>query len=309
MANASGDSGNSKQAPILIIGGTGFVGRNLVSALAGRPLRLVVRNPGRHAGLAGEHVEIVVGDITDRESLLRAATGCSAAINLVAIIKEDGAATFDGIIRQGTVNAVEAAKQVGVPRFIQMSAMGAMDNPAFPYMQTKFQAEEAVKGSGLAWTIFRPSVIFGPGDEFINTLAKLVKLAPVIPVVGTGKSKFQPVSVKEVAECFVRALDDSKTVGQTYDLGGPDTLEYSQLLDVIAAKLGKKKLKVNVPIALMRPIVKLSKPLPAALRPPVTEEQLKMLSLDNCSANSATSRLIGRAPLRLQDGIDYIVSG
>ena len=104
----------------------------------------------------------------------------------------------------------------------------------------------------------------------------------------------------------MKALDDPATVGQTYELGGPDVLTYEQLLDVIAAKLGKAKRKVHVPVGLMKPLVKLTKPLPKALRPPVTEEQLKMLAIDNCTDDSATARLIGRAPTRLADGIDYI---
>ena len=137
-------------------------------------------------------------------------------------------------------------------------------------------------------------------------LANLVRKAPVLPVVGDGKSKFQPVSVKEVARSFARALDEPKTAGQIFELGGPEILTYEELLDTIAAKLGKKPRKAHVPVGLMKPIVKLSKPLPKVLRPPVTEEQLRMLSLDNCSNDSATSRLIGRPPLRLRDGIDYI---
>jgi NADH dehydrogenase len=179
-------------------------------------------------------------------------------------------------------------------------------DPAFPYFEAKWQAEEAVKGSGIPWTIFRPSVVFGPGDGFVNVLADLVRKAPIIPVVGSGQSKFQPVSVTEVAEAFVAALDDPSTAGEIYELGGPDVLTYEQLLDLIAAKLGKRRRKVHVPVGLMMPIVKLAKPLPKSLRPPVTEEQLKMLAVDNCTDESATARLIGRTPMRPADGIDYI---
>jgi uncharacterized protein YbjT (DUF2867 family) len=187
-----------------------------------------------------------------------------------------------------------------------MSALGVRHDPAFPYFEAKWQAEQAVKAAGIPWTIFRPSVIFGHGDGFINTLADLIRKAPIIPVVGSGQTKFQPVFVKEVAECFVKALDDPATAGQTYELGGPDIQTYEQLLDTIATKLGKQNRKVHVPVGLMKPVVKLAKPLPKSLRPPVTEEQLKMLAIDNCTDDSATERLIGRAPTRLVDGIDYI---
>lgn len=146
-----------------------------------------------------------------------------------------------------------------------------------------------------------------PVTDSVNALADLVRKAPVIPVVGTGKSKFQPVSVKEVAISFARAISEPETAGQIYELGGPEILTYEELLDTIAQKLGKKKAKAHVPVGLMKPVVKFTKRLPKALRIPVTEEQLRMLSLDNCSYESATSRLIGRQPLRLRDGIDYIV--
>lgn len=292
---------------VYLIGGTGFVGGNLRAALGDRPVRLAVRDPRKYADLARPNLDIVQADISDPASIRSTMDGCEAVINLVAIIKESGKATFDGVIRQGTEHLVREAERSGVRRFLQMSAMGAMDDPRYPYLHAKWKAEQVVRAAELEWTIFRPSVNFGPGDEFINTLAKLIKTAPIIPVVGSGKSKFQPVSVREVAESFVTALDEPKTIGQIYELGGPDILEYEQMIDIIAARLGKKKPKAHVPVGLMKPVVALTKPLPSALRPPVTAEQLKMLSLDNCTDNSATSKLIGRPPMHLKDGIDYIV--
>ena len=294
---------------VLVTGATGFVGGNIREALAGRPLRLLVRDARAAGKLVSRDVEIVQGDVTRADSLKGVMEGCDAVVHLVAIIEESGGRTFDEVIRQGTENAVAEAKRAGVRRFVHMSAMGAQDNEAFPYMRAKWQAEQAVKGSGMAWTIFRPSVIFGPGDGFINVLAKLVKnpLIPVIPVVGEGTSTFQPVSVSEVATAFRRALDDPKTVGETYELGGPEILSYETLLDIIAQKLGKtRKPKVHVPLGMMKLVVAGSAPLPKALRPPVTKEQLRMLALDNASANSATPKLIGGPPLSLRDGIDYI---
>jgi NADH dehydrogenase len=293
---------------IFISGGTGFVGTNLQAALAGRPLRLLVRDRTQAPPTDSGDVEVVEGNVTRPDTLRDALDGCEAVINLAAIIEEKGEATFDAVIRQGTVNLVEAAKRAGVKRFVLMSALGARHDPAFPYFEAKWQAEQAVMASGIPWTIFRPSVIFGPGDGFINTLANLVRKAPIIPVVGSGQTKFQPVSVADVAASFVKAIDDPATVGKTFELGGPDILTYEQLLDVIAAKLGKQRRKVHVPVGLMFPIVKLAKSLPKALRPPVTEEQLKMLAIDNCTDHSATPELIGRTPTRLADGIDYIRS-
>lgn len=291
---------------ILITGASGFVGSNIRRELAGRPLRLLVRNANEVPGSFGDDVEVVEGDLTNPASLTGKFDGCEAVIHLVAIISEGGGQTFDGVIRQGTVNAVNEAQRAGVSRFLDMSALGTRNDKAFPYFEAKYQAEQAVKESGIPWTIFRPSVIFGPGDEFINTLANLVKKAPILPVVGDGKSKFQPVHVTEVATAFRVALDDPSTAYHTYDLGGPDILTYEGMMDTIATQLGKSPSKIHVPIGLMKTVVSLSSPLPSALKPPVTMEQLRMLAVDNCSAESATATLIGREPMRLADGIGYI---
>lgn len=290
---------------IFITGGTGFVGLNIRAALGARPLRLLVR-PGSSQLPVNFGVEIVPGDVTKPASLTGLMNDCDTVIHLVAIINEQGGNTFDGVIRQGAVNVVEEAQRAGVERFILMSALGAHHNPEFPYFEAKFQAEEAVKQSELAFTIFRPSVIFGPGDAFVNTLADLVRKAPVLPVVGDGLSRFQPVHVSDVASVFARAVEDAGTRGQTYDLGGPEILTYEQLLDVIAARLGKNPKKVHIPLGLMKTMVSISNRLPESLRPPVTSEQLKMLSIDNSTQYSATAELIGRQPISLQDGIDYI---
>jgi NADH dehydrogenase len=291
---------------IFITGGTGFVGSEIRAALGDRPIRLLVRDDTQASQLKSANVELVQGDVTDAESIRGAMNGCDTVIHLVAIIEEQRGATFDKVIRQGTVNAVEDAKRAGVKRFIDMSAIGAQDDARYPYLKAKWDGEQVVRASGFDWTIFRPSVIFGPRDGFINVLADLVRKAPIIPVVGNGGSKFQPVAVGDVAASFVKALDDPGAIGKTYELGGPEILTYEAMLDAIASQLGKKKPKVHVPVGLMKLVVAMSSPLPKVLRPPVTAEQLRMLALDNCTNNSATPGLIGRGPTRLADGIGYI---
>lgn len=289
---------------ILITGSTGFVGTELRAHLSDQQLRLLVRDAEAppDAGTA----QIVTGDILQPDTLGPAMDGVDTVIHLVAIIEESNGLTFDRVIRQGTENVVTAAKTAGVKRFIHMSAMGAQGNPAFPYLNAKWGAEEAVRGSGMDWTILRPSVIFGTNDGFINVLADLVRKAPVIPVVGSGQSKFQPVAVGDVADSFRRAVTDSGTVGKTYELGGAEIYTYEQMLDVIAVELGASKRKIHVPVGLMKLVVAMSSPLPKALKPPVTSEQLKMLALDNCTDSPATEELIGRKPVALRDGIGYI---
>ncbi len=291
-------------ARILITGGTGFVGSEIRKALADRELRLLVRDPSsvRDAGAA----ELVRGDVLDPASLEPAMAGVDAVIHLVAIIEESGDKTFDLVIRQGSENVVTAARNAGVRRLVHMSALGAQPNPAYPYLNAKWGAEQAVRQSGLDWTIIRPSVIFGPRDGFVNVLAGLIRRAPIIPVVGSGESKFQPVAVGEVAAVYRAVLDDPTAIGQTYELGGGETYSYEEMLDVIAAQLGKRKPKLHLPVGLMRTVVAVSSPLPKSLRPPVTKEQLNMLALDNCTDQSATAALIGRQPIALRDGLEYL---
>jgi uncharacterized protein YbjT (DUF2867 family) len=291
---------------IFLTGGTGFVGSALQTALGNRPVRMMVRDGSEAAKTVDGSVELVEGDVTDRESLRGAIDGCQTVIHLVAIIEEEGDQTFDRVIRQGTENVVDEALQAGVSHFIDMSALGTSNRPQYPYFYAKWQGEEAVRDSGLSWTIFRPSIIFGPGDGFINQLASLVRKAPVLPIVGDGSSKFQPVHVTEVAEAFRRVVDDPSTQGMIHELGGPDILTYEGIVDVIRDRLDTKRPKVHMPVPLMHLAVSLASPLPKFLRPPVTRAQLQMLEVDNCTSDSATPRLIGRDQIRVHDGIDYI---
>jgi len=293
---------------LFITGGTGFVGQNVVRALGNRPMRLLVRDRANHQDNYGQHVELVEGDVTNPESLRSAIDGCSGVLHLVAIIEPKTGESFDGNIRKGTENVLNEAHAAGVRRFFQMSAIGAQDNPDFPYHQAKWRAEQAVKASGLDWTIFRPSVVYGPGDGFISVLAGVIRSFPVIPVVGDGQSRFQPIQVGDVAEAIASAIDDPSTTGKTLDLVGPEILTYEEMLDTIATGIGKHKRKLHLPVRLMNLVVSASKPLPKSIRPPVTSEQLKMLALDNTSDHRATTALLGRAPVRLADNLEYLVN-
>ena len=305
---AAGTPLSPGQGRIFLTGGTGFVGSNLRAALGDRPIRLLVRDPEKHEHLRRPNIELVAGDVTRPETLQGALDGCQYVIHLVGIIEETGSGSFDAIIRQGTVNVLAEAERAGIAHFIQMSALGARDDPAFPYMRAKARAEAAVRASPLPWTIFRPSVIFGPGDGFINPLALLVRF-PITPVVGDGKSRFMPAAVGEIAEVFAGAVGTPKTFGQTYELGGAKIYTFEQMLDAIGNELDRHHPRVRVPVPLISLVVRLSKPLPRALRPPVTDEQLKMLKTDNTTDHSATGELLGRPPTALEDGLGYLKKG
>lgn len=309
--SASNADDAGQRRTILLIGGTGFVGDRMRHVLReqGNNVRLLTRS-GDDSQLRGEGFETTQGNVTDPDSLVRAMQGVDVVINLVAVIKEKGDATFERVNYQGSVNMVDAARQVGVRRLIQMSALGAGNLPEHPYHYTKWRAENYVRDSGLDWTIFRPSIVFGPGehDQFVSQLADIVKQAPVIPVVGDGKSRFQPVHLDDVSEAFARAVGDAGTIGQTFDLGGAEVLTYEEILDECAAALGKHKRKVHVPTALMMPVAALMGLLPF-IDPPVTTDQLRMLKLDNTTEDNATARLIGRDPLPFRGNIGFVTGG
>jgi uncharacterized protein YbjT (DUF2867 family) len=307
--SASESGGTTAQESVLLIGGTGYVGDRMRYVLrdAGYSVRLLSRSSDeRHVS---EGFGVARGDVTNRESLVAAMQGVSAVINLVAIIKEKGDVTFENINYKGSVNVVDAARQAGVKRLIQMSALGAGDLPSYSYFHTKWRAENYVKDSGLDWTIFRPSIVFGPGDkeQFVGQMADLVKQAPVIPVVGDGKSRFQPIHLDDVSHSFARALSGSDTIGQTLEIAGPEVLTYEEIIDECAAVLGKKKRKVHVPVPLMMPAAAMMGVIPF-IEAPVTTEQLKMLKIDNTTGNNATPRLVGRDPIPFRGNIGYIAS-
>jgi uncharacterized protein YbjT (DUF2867 family) len=207
--------------------------------------------------------------------------GCDAVIHLVGIIREHRAtnATFERVHVEGTRNVLEAAKAAGVPRYLHMSALGTRPGAASRYHRTKWAAEEAVRGSSLGWTIFRPSIIYGRGDGFITLLASMVRRLPTVPVIGSGRQRLQPIAVEGVAEGFAGALERPATIKQTYEVGGPDAVTMLDLLDLIGRALGRRRVrKIHVPLGVMTPMAKLLHSLPGF---PVTPDQLLMLGEDS----------------------------
>lgn len=306
------DTASQPGTSVLLIGGTGYVGNVLRRHLrdAGHQVTLMVRPSSSAQRYEQDGFATVQGDVTDPNSLVRAMERVKpdAVINLVAIIKEKGDATFEEMNYRGTVHVVDAMRESGLNRILQMSALGAGNVPAFPYHYTKWKAENYVKDSGMSWTIFRPSIVFGPGEhaQFVTQLADVVKMAPVVPVVGDGMSRFQPVHLDDVAASYERALRDaSLTSGKTYELAGAEVVTYEDILDECARTLGKNKKKVHVPLWLMKPAAAMMGVIPF-IDAPVTTEQLKMLKLDNTTEQNAVPTLTGRPPTPFKGNIDYI---
>lgn len=289
---------------ILVTGGSGFIGLRLVSRLAdaGHKVRVLAR--GLRGADLPDGVETAQGNVLSGHGLSEAMNGVEKIVHLVAIIRESGEQTFEGIIWRGTERMVEAAKVAGVKKFVYVSAIGARDDLTYPYLHAKWQAERAVSLSGMKHTILRPSVVFGVGDEFINALAGLVRYNPIVPVVGDGKAKFQPIWVEDLVTCIVASLDEGVHDGQTLEVGGPEHLTYDAMLDTVKDALGRSRVKAHVPLAVMRPVAQVMEWV--LTKPPVTREQLKMLALDNITDTDSVMRKFGVEPRRLAETLDYI---
>lgn len=277
---------------IFVTGGTGFVGRSIVRRLLsrGERLRLLYRSERRRF-VQDEKVEWILGEIGSQESLLRGMIGADAVIHLVGILVEPGGQTFETLHVEGTRNVVEAMTQVGVRRLLHMSALGTRPNAASRYHQTKWQAEALVHAARLDATVFRPSLIFGPEDRAINLLAKIVSYAPVVPVLGSGENRFQPVWVEDVAESFVRSLNNPVSYGKRYALCGPRVYTFNEMIDLILRIKGISRPKVHLPIwALKVPAGLAERLLP---RPPLTRDQLTLLQEDNICADNDAGKELG----------------
>ncbi|MFQ5943960.1 MAG: complex I NDUFA9 subunit family protein [Anaerolineales bacterium] len=281
---------------ILVTGGGGYVGSHIVRRLAenGEPVRALIRDQqraDREGRLSGLPIEIVLGDVTNPESLPPALDGVESVIHTVAIAIEKGRKTYEEVNYLGTVNVVNAAKASGVRRFVNLSQLGADSSLPYRFLASKGRAQEAVAGSELNWTAFRPSVIWGPEDEFANTFAKLVPFSPVIyPVVGNESSIFEPVWVEDVVTCIVRSLSEPATIYREYELGGPEILILEEIERRTLAAVGSKRSLVRFPMPLLRLIVTFMEALLPA--PPVTRSLLELLAVSNVTQDNALSHFV-----------------
>lgn len=289
---------------VLVTGGTGFVGRAVVGELLGRGHTVYA---GSRRGDAPPGAHGVKLDVTDAGSVLRAVGEASpeAVIHLVGIIAEQGTQTFTRVHLEGTQHVLAATPRQA--RYLHMSALGAREDSASGYSRSKAQAERLVRESGLSWTIFQPSLIFGVGDDFFGrVLRELVSTAPVVPMIGDGSFPFRPVSVQDVARAFAGALEQPETVGQTYTLTGPEEFTFRQLLEMELAALGRRKPIVPVPLALMNLMVPAMQVLP---KPPITRDQYAMLKEGNTAPNEPARSTFSLPMLRLEDHLPGIVAG
>ena len=289
---------------VAVVGGTGFIGTYITEELikACFQPRLLVR-PGSEGKLTGATLETVTGALEDNQSLRRLLHGCDAVIYSVGILREDRAAgiTFNRLQYEGVVAVRDAALESGVKRFILISANG-VEAAKTPYQTTKLKAEQALAGCGLRTTIVRPSVVFGDPlgrMEFATQLYRDMVAAPM-PAVAfhngkRGPIEMSPIAVRDVASAVVRSLKDSTTYGETLELGGPEALRWSEMVQRIAEATNRRKVQIPVPVGIMRLAAAALDWLPAF---PVTRDQLTMLAQGNVANCDALVSLIKRPPRR-----------
>lgn len=276
---------------VLVTGAAGYIGNNTVRRLvtAGKPVRAMVRHPDKgqqRLGDIGDQIEIVKGDVGDRAALREIMDGIAAVVHTVAIPMERGGASYEDVNYQGTINVVDAARDAGVERFIHMSQNGSDPEHFSRFLRSKGRAQEYVKQSGLKWTILRPSVIFGPQDEFFNAFARLIRLTPLVfPLIGGGTALFQPVSIDDVVEVIARSLDDDGTIEQEFRLGGPEVLTLGEIEKRVLAAMNASRVLINAPVGLLRPAVwVMEKALPGT---PVNLTLLELLKEPNVVPDNA----------------------
>jgi len=286
---------------ILITGSTGFVGRHLAKRLVAegeRPRCLVRSQEKAGQTLPIAQVELAPGDTTRPATLEAAMQGVETVVHsafITADIKERPGASYYGVNVEGTRNVVAAAKRAGVKKIVVVSGLGTRPDKPGSYMQGRYLAEQAAKESGLAWSILQPSIQFGEHAAFFKGLADLIRMAPVVPVIGTSKRRFQPIWVEDVAACLIKQVREESRNGKTYVVGGPEQFTYGEILDLLANALGKKRLKAPVPT----PFATLGAAMMQAVlpRPPITTAALTLFTFEQTTAINAVERDFGFAPL------------
>jgi len=293
---------------ILVTGGTGFVGSNLVRRLRNDDIavRALVRDPGRGQALKDIAVDIVEGDVSNRESLEKAAHGCDRVVHLVGIIQETQNAKFQTVHVDGTRNVLEAAKNAGVRHILYQSALGTRPGAVSAYHKTKWQAEELVRASNVPYTILRPSLIYGPGDQFTMRLVEMIKHLPVLPVIGSGQSRIQPLYIDDAVSCIVKAVTGDSFFNEMLEIGGPDQLTYEELVGAVADALGVYRPTMHMPVFLAKGAARFLETLLTA--PPVTSDQLIMLQEDNVCSMRDIRDAFSIEPIKFREGLKKFIA-
>src|SRR5258707_13568036 len=275
---------------VTVFGGSGFLGRNVVRALAKREyrIRVAVRRPGlaghlQPLGRVGQ-IHAVQANLRYPGSVEAAMRDSHVAINLVGILAEGGAQSFDAVQANGAATVAKAAAAAGA-RMVHVSAIGAEENSLSGYARAKAAGEKAVLSATPAATILRPSVVFGPEDQFTNRFAALAQLSPVLPLIGGGLTKLQPVYVGDVATAVADAVDGKAKEGAIYELGGPEVLTMREIIEIILRITERRRMLVSLPFGLAKLQALLLQFAPGPLK--LTPDQVVLLRSDNVVSPTA----------------------
>jgi uncharacterized protein YbjT (DUF2867 family) len=287
---------------ILITGAAGYIGRHLVKRLVeqGERPRCLVRDVPRAAGIfPADKVDLVQGDTTRAASLKAALAGIDTVVHAAFITadrKPSAGNEYEETNVHGTANLIQAAKEAGVRRIIEISGLGTRPDKPGTYMQGRYLAEKMLKESGLAWTIIQPSVLFGKDAPFIKGLADLIRSAPVVPLIGGGKTMFQPIYVEDVVTVIVKTLEDAPgTSGKTYTIGGPEYCSFTQVIELLTHAMHKTRLKIYAPT----PLVGIGAAVMEAVlsKPPLTKAAMTLFSFNNTTDLNSVERDFSFKPI------------
>jgi NADH dehydrogenase len=285
---------------VTIFGASGFLGRHIVRALAneGWRVRAAVRYPNtghflKPMGRVGQ-IQLLKTNVTDEAAVDSALKGADAAINLVGVLYQSGGQRFEALHAEAAERIARLAAAHGIARLLHVSALGAAKDSQSLYARTKADGEARVMAVFPAGTIFRPSIVFGPEDDFFNRFAFLARMSPALPLIGGGHTRFQPVYVGDVARAAAEALADSGATGKTYELGGPEVMSFKEVMQLVLKQAQRKRLLVPVPFALARIQAAILGLFP---KPLLTLDQVRLLEQDNVVTDGAlTLRDLGIVP-------------
>lgn len=279
------------QRHVVVLGGTGFVGRHLVAHLLRGGDRVTVLSRGVDSGkrrLKPQGASLIEGDVADADFLAAVLDDADAVVNLIGILNEKGdrGDGFERVFVDITEALIDAMQRMGVRRLLQMSALNAGRGESH-YLQARGRAEQRVRASGLDWTLFRPSVIAGPGDGLFCRFDGLLKFAPVLPI-GRADARFQPVWVGDVVQAYAKALDEPRSIGQAYDLVGPDVMTLKQIVKLAARGNGRHRMVIGLPSSLGKLQAEVGEWLPGK---PISRDNWRSLQLDSVSMEDGLRRL------------------
>jgi uncharacterized protein YbjT (DUF2867 family) len=289
---------------ILVTGGTGVIGEGVIPELLrrGHEVRLLSRHAAEDAK-QWNRVEPFAGDVADAASIRGAATGCDAVLHIAGIVSEDPpAVTFENVNVGGTRNLIEEAKRADARRFVYVSSLGA-DIGTSDYHRSKLDAEQLVERSGLSWTIVRPGNVYGPGDEVISTILKMVRALPAVPVIDGGEQEFQPIWHEDLAKILASAVERHDVAGEIFDAAGPEVTTMNDLLRRFAAITGRSPVRIPVPMALAQLTTRLAN---VAVSLPVDETKLQMLREKNVARGKSAPEVFGVETTPLDHGLHLL---